>query len=291
MTFQKKNQGGLKTRNLVKKSYPNRPLITVVTAVYNGQEYLEQTIQSVFNQNYDNVEYIVVDGGSTDQTLEIIQRYESTLDYWLSEPDEGVYYAMNKGIMLANGELIVLLNADDFFHEDSLSRVVEMFMLNQKKEAIYYGNAYILYEDLQTTSLRKANLNFKKCMGVIHQTMFVSKEVYKKHGLYDLKYSNAADYDFAIKTFLKHVPYIYIDHPMAYSRRREGRISEKFAKRSMAEEYEIFKVNYGFLGYVYFYRNFLFSKFREITHKTIVLLFGEKVWVWVKRTFIIHLKP
>ena len=116
-----KIEGGLRTQGLYKQDKLKQPLISVITVVYNGEEYLEQTIQSIVNQSYDNVEYIIVDGGSTDSTLEIIQKYNDVIDYWVSAPDKGIYDAMNKGTTLALGRYTLHINADDLlFHPNSL---------------------------------------------------------------------------------------------------------------------------------------------------------------------------
>jgi hypothetical protein len=106
-------QGGLRTKGLFKHVDITRPLLSIVTVVYNGEKYLEQTIQSVINQSYENLEYIVIDGGSTDRTLEIIAKYDDYINYWVSEPDSGIYSAMNKGTKLATGSHVLHLNADD----------------------------------------------------------------------------------------------------------------------------------------------------------------------------------
>jgi hypothetical protein len=117
-----KIEGGLRTKGLSKQDKSKQPLISVITVVYNGEEYLEQTIQSVINQSYDNVEYIIVDGGSTDGTLEIIQKYNDVIDYWVSAPDKGIYDAMNKGTTLALGRYTLHINADDLlFQPNSLN--------------------------------------------------------------------------------------------------------------------------------------------------------------------------
>jgi Glycosyl transferase family 2 len=110
-------QGGLRTQGLFKKADTDLLLISIITVVYNGEKYIEQTIQSVINQSYENLEYIIVDGGSTDQTLEIICKYDDYINYWVSAPDHGIYSAMNKGTQLATGSHILHLNADDLLFE------------------------------------------------------------------------------------------------------------------------------------------------------------------------------
>jgi Glycosyl transferase family 2 len=110
-------QGGLRTKGRFKDADPARPLLSIVTVVYNGEKYLEQTIQSVINQSYEYLEYIIIDGGSTDRTLEIIAKYNDYIDYWISEPDTGIYNAMNKGTKLATGSHVLHLNADDLLFE------------------------------------------------------------------------------------------------------------------------------------------------------------------------------
>jgi Glycosyl transferase family 2 len=106
-------QGGLRTKGLFKQINAEQPLLSIITVVYNGEKYLEQTIQSVINQSYENLEYIIVDGGSSDRTLEIITKYDEYINYWVSEPDQGIYSAMNKGTRLAVGSHVLHLNADD----------------------------------------------------------------------------------------------------------------------------------------------------------------------------------
>jgi glycosyltransferase involved in cell wall biosynthesis len=108
------------------------PLITVVTVVLNGEKYLEQTIQSVINQTYPNVEYIVIDGGSTDGTLDIIRKYEDHIDYWVSEPDEGMYDALNKGFRTALGNIFTWLNSDDIVYFYTLAIVYKVLTENPK---------------------------------------------------------------------------------------------------------------------------------------------------------------
>jgi len=116
----RQGEGGLRTKGYFKLDMEGKPLITVVTAVYNGEQFLEETIQSVINQTYDNVEYIIIDGGSTDGTVGIIRKYEHVIDYWVSEKDNGIGDAWNKGITLSFGSLIGLLNSDDFYNYENI---------------------------------------------------------------------------------------------------------------------------------------------------------------------------
>jgi acetyltransferase-like isoleucine patch superfamily enzyme len=131
--------GGLRTKGITKQSQENMPLITVVTVVRNGEKTLEETIQSVINQTYRNIEYIVVDGASADSTLDIVRKYEDRIDYWMSELDGGIYYAMNKGVDLATGDWINFMNSGDDFTEKV---AVEKIFLNNTYTDIdvVYGN-------------------------------------------------------------------------------------------------------------------------------------------------------
>jgi hypothetical protein len=115
-------EGGLRTRNLFKCKFEDQPFISVITVVFNGERYIEQTIQSVINQSIDHLEYIIIDGGSTDGTLNIIRKYENEINYWISEPDKGIFDAMNKGNSLALGSHTIYTNADDLlFNSDCLN--------------------------------------------------------------------------------------------------------------------------------------------------------------------------
>ena len=134
---ERRGEGGLRTKGYFKQSYRETsevsekftvPLVTIITVVFNGEKHLEQTIQSVISQTYNNVEYIIIDGGSTDGTVDIIRKYEEVIDYWVNEPDAGISDAMNKGISLATGILINHLHAGDKFAADTtLSSVVSSY--------------------------------------------------------------------------------------------------------------------------------------------------------------------
>ena len=138
----RKGEGGLRTKGYFKKSFDDKPLISIITVVFNGEKYLEETIQSVINQTYSNVEYIIIDGGSTDGTLDIIKKYEKKIDYWVSEKDKGIYDAMNKGIDVASGEWINFMNASDIFYNSDVLK----YTFNKKLKDNYavIAGTYIL---------------------------------------------------------------------------------------------------------------------------------------------------
>lgn len=146
-----KGEGGLQTKGYFKKSYKDKLLISIITVVYNGEEYLEETIQSVINQTYDNVEYIIIDGASTDGTLDIIKKYADKIDYWISEKDEGISAAFNKGILVASGKYLNFLNAGDkLLHKNILNNFDKYFI---NSDAIItgfskFGNSTIPHKKL-----------------------------------------------------------------------------------------------------------------------------------------------
>lgn len=180
-----------------------KPLISIITVVYNGEKYLEATIESIINQTYDNVEYIIIDGGSTDGTLEIIKKYEESLAYWKSEKDKGIYDAMNKGLALCHGDIIGIVNADDYLYLDSLEKVSNAFEDNTVM--FTYGQVDLISKDGAKVgtamSIGTESLKYKLFthMPFLHPTMFVKTKVYTQIGGYSLIYKLSADYDFVLK--------------------------------------------------------------------------------------------
>ncbi len=140
---ERKHEGGLRTQGYFKKSYDNLPLISIVTAVFNGEQYLEATIQSVLFQTYDNVEYIIIDGRSTDDTLNIVKKYEDKIDYWVSEHDNGMYDALSKGFSVCTGDIVAYINSDDLYHQSAFTTVVDV--LNRHKDIFWLTGMYVFY--------------------------------------------------------------------------------------------------------------------------------------------------
>ena len=161
------------TSKIQNSSLNKKPLVSVITVVLNGEKYLEETIKSVINQNYDNVEYIIIDGGSTDGTLDIIKKYEDKIDYWVSEKDRGIYDAMNKGIDLANGDWINFMNAGDGF--------ANMKILKRVFEKI--SDEDLIYSDTILKNGIKFYCDIKKNI-IIHQSLIYKKKLHNKFGKY-----------------------------------------------------------------------------------------------------------
>jgi len=191
------------------------PLVSIITVVYNGEKYLEQTIQSVINQTYKNIEYIIIDGGSTDGTLDIIKRYEKHISYWVSEADKGLYDAMNKGIKLAKGELVGMINSDDWYELEAVEIMAEAYKNNPTK-SIFHTDRYDVDENgnRKVKKFHPSSFKFKYYgMTYNHPSMFITKDEYKKH-LYNTELRALSDYQFVLEVFLRdNNTLFYIDQP------------------------------------------------------------------------------
>lgn len=215
----RKGEGGLRTRGYFKQSRDKKPLISVITVVFNGEAYLEETILSVINQDYDNVEYIIIDGGSTDGTPDIIQKYQEAIDYWVIENDAGIYDAMNKGIVCALGDIVGFLNSDDILLPDCCATIaMKMGGISKSsytcsgvelicKEGNLYGVSIPLPE-LMRQSRRYLEI---PCP---HLGMFLHTNLYKKLGLFDTSFRLRADYDFVLRLMDNKVPCVRINRPV-----------------------------------------------------------------------------
>lgn len=214
-------EGGLRLKGVLRKSSPEKPLVSVITVVLNGERHLEETIRSIVSQSYDNIEYIILDGGSHDRTLEIIRSHDADIDYWISTQDAGIYDAMNKGIQLSRGELINLLNADDYLDSCAINTIVAKY-LDKKRPGIVYGDYYLIDEVLGYKTEIKSNLDFWLGMTVSHQAMFVQKGVYASLGSYNTEYQLASDYDFLLRAIKNGVEFVHTGDTIV-NRRLHGR--------------------------------------------------------------------
>ena len=176
--------------------------ISIITVCLNSIDTLEQTIQSVVSQDYPNIEYIIVDGGSTDGTLDVIHKYETDISRWISEPDAGIYDAMNKGITMATGDYIAFLNSDDWYTEGALSYVADDIMkfgasVSSYNMNVYSGNDRIEWEDVFSRDIKNIRIAMCRC----HQAIFAKRSLFEAYGGFDTKYKISADYDWLLRLY------------------------------------------------------------------------------------------
>jgi len=191
--------------------------VSIITVVYNGEKYLEQTIMSVLSQNYSNIEYIIIDGGSTDGTLGIIKKYENKLAYWISEKDNGIYDAMNKGIQHATGELIGLINSDDYYEPNSVSSIMNTYLKNGKPDVLFGDMKLINTETNQSKIIFSSESKLNRDMTLNHPTCFVRKILYTEK-LFDSSFKICADYDFITYMYKHNKSFKYIPEIIACMR-------------------------------------------------------------------------
>lgn len=221
----------------------NQPLITIITVVYNAikadrLECFMQCIESVHDQSYENIEHIIVDGGSDDGTIQLIQEYENKgwIKY-ISEPDAGIYDAMNKGATLAKGEYLAFLNSDDFYDDfKGIEKCIKKLV--KTNSDFLYAKAKIISED--NKKIFKNHLHAKPTLSMVftkmpfsHQTMIVKTNIFKKLGMYDLKYKSASDYDFVLKMIFNKCKYDMYNYKLTTC--RQGGFSLKNIEASYYE--------------------------------------------------------
>jgi len=185
--------------------------ISIVTVCFNSSKTLATTIDSVIAQTFKDFEYIIVDGGSKDDTVDIIKKYQNSLNNkikWVSEPDYGLYDAMNKGIKMASGEVIALLNSDDLFcDEQALEKVVDAFTHNPKLDSVYADLYYVSQNDtnkiVRKWTTGKQRL-FKNGWHPAHPTLYLKKRIYEKYGFFNLDFKLASDFEIMLRFFEKH---------------------------------------------------------------------------------------
>ena len=222
-------------------------LFSIITVTYNASQWLERTIQSIISQSYPHIEYIIIDGNSTDGTLDLIKKYQSSIAHCVSERDEGLYDAMNKGLKLASGDYVWFINAGDtLYSETTVQDIVNI--LNEKfLPDIIYGETQIVDSEGNLLSMRRLKapekLSWKSfCMGMLvcHQSFLVKRTIAES---YNLQYRFAADYDWCIRCMRK-ADAIFNTH-LILSRFMEAGMSASNRKESLKERYRIMCKNYG----------------------------------------------
>lgn len=195
------------------------PLVSIITVCYNSGLTLENTMKSVLEQTYDNIEYIIVDGNSTDNTLDIVRSYEQRFNkvgkkyIWISEKDNGIYEAMNKGIKMATGELVGIINSDDNYELGAVKHIVEAFE-NDNTYDVYHGLVKY-FNSNKLHMIRGCSSDILKSHMIEHPACFIKKNIYEKLGVFDCEYKYAADYDFLCKLKVNNKKFILIDKVIA----------------------------------------------------------------------------
>ena len=219
--------------------------VSIITISYNSAKTLDETIKSVLEQSYDDLEYIIIDGQSADTTVEIIKSYGDRISTYVSEKDDGIYDAMNKGVSLAKGDIIGFINSDDKLNsEDCIWEIVKVFQVNDCD--VVYGDK--IYTDSKNTSkvIRywKAGeydrSNFEKGWMPPHLSTYIRKELYDKYGKFRTDFKIAADYELLFRFMYKHnANSKYL--PKVIARMRAGGISNKSIKNILISNYEVYK--------------------------------------------------
>jgi glycosyltransferase involved in cell wall biosynthesis len=215
-----------------------KPLVSVITVVFNGADHLQAAIDAVASQTYPRIQHIVIDGASTDGTVSIIEKNQSRLAYWKSEPDRGLYYAMNKGIeLVTDAESYVLFaNADDaLFSPDA----IEQMIAKSSSEDVVYGK--MLFSDGSISGMlgREVTLSDLAHETLCHPATFVRRRVFDKVGKFDTSYRIAADYDFIVRCFSAGVTTRFVD--VVVSRMRMGGLSDDRFMLSCRERKEVIR--------------------------------------------------
>lgn len=242
-----------------------QPILSVITIVYNNVEDIERTILSVVNQTYQNIEYIIIDGLSNDGTLDVIHKYENRIARIISEKDEGIYDAMNKGLAIATGDYVIFMNSGDEFFDPA---TVAAVFASADNADIYYGETEMIDDNGQSLGQRRHKApkqfnwrSFKYGMSVSHQAIYIKRSLVEP---YDRQYQLSADIDWILRIARKAKTIVNVNRYVA--KYLVGGMSKKKHKQSLVERFNIMKKHYGLLPTVF-------------NHVVITFNLG---WYWLK---------
>lgn len=220
--------GGLRTQGKFKRSMPGKPLVSILTVVFNGAQYLEQTIRSVLTQDYDNIEFIVIDGGSTDGTQEVIRNYAHAIDYWVSEPDHGISDAFNKAVLLSSGDYLNFQGAGDLLvAKDVVSRMMEG--IDPRRDMLISARVQRVKEHDPNEILWVAPRRYSPCfnkrsllfrMSLPHQGLLTNRRMFERYGLFDVDNVFSMDYEHLLRAYREFPRVVMKD--VIFSAWREG---------------------------------------------------------------------
>lgn len=223
-----------------------QPTLSVITVVYNNARDIERTIRSVVGQTYPHIEYLVVDGGSTDGTVAVIKQYSDRISQWVSEPDKGIYDAMNKGLAMATGDYVLFMNSgDEIYAPDTVARI----FATEPGADIYYGETELFDDNWESLGLRRHHVperfswrSFRYGMNVSHQAIYIRRNIV---GRYDTQYQLSADIDWVIRAAKQAKR--AVNTRMLVAKYLVGGLSKKRHRQSLVERFRIFTKHYGLL--------------------------------------------
>lgn len=222
--------------------------VSVITVCYNRKATIKQSINSVLDQDYPDIEYIIIDGNSSDGTQSIIESYSDKITHYISEPDKGMYDAINKGLKIATGDIIGLMHSDDVFYDRSVvSKIVNTFLMSATADAVY-GNGIYVTNDAKEKIVRNkigGEYNFKKLKSgwlPLHPTVYIKKSIIEKYGNYSLDFKIASDTEFLLRYLFKHkINIVYMNEYVVKMKMGGMSTDYKRVLDVLSEDYEIYK--------------------------------------------------
>lgn len=259
--------------------------ISIVTIVLNGGKEIEATLLSVINQDFKALEYIIIDGGSTDRTLEIIEKYKSKISKVISGKDGGIYHALNKGISLCNNSIVGAIHCGDTYSKNTLNKVYEAFQ-ETNADIIYgdiearedYGDEFILRR------LYADHSQLKRNMSIFHPATFIKLSVYRRFGFYDIKYRSASDYDLLLRLYNRGYKFAYVPEVLATF--RSGGTSSNDFRLSLTENYQI-RLNHQSIFYALYYafKTISLYLYYRLRRDLLILILGQKKYFEIKKKY------
>jgi glycosyltransferase involved in cell wall biosynthesis len=263
----------------------NKNLVTVITVSYNSEKYIEKTIRSVLNQTYREIQYIIIDGNSTDKTIEIIQKYEPLFGnkmIWISEKDNGIYDAMNKGLELVKDmdSYVIFLNSDDYFYSNNS---IENVMKASHNEDFIYGKMQLFENNYSSIVGNEINSNILGTRNICyHPTVFAKKLLFEKVGYFSLEYKIGSDFDFFVKVFLN-ISITKFFSSVIVSAMQIGGISTTNMKKSLFEKLSIISKYYPKKLYI---ESLIYIKLYELPRNSLRLFLKKyrliKIWRYIR---------
>lgn len=260
--------------------------ISVIVPTFNSARTIEDTLKSIADQNWSDIHVIIQDGGSTDGTRDIIERYPEAVSGWQSEPDKGIYDAMNKGIKRAAGEVVAILNSDDVWLPGTLKRVAEVFSRNPDVGIV--SGSIEVWEDLPSgvsVILKSSLLHLHTGMTIQHPATFVRRSVYNCVGLFNTHYRIGADYDFVLRCLKVNIPWVILEDVLTLMRAGgKGGSTFNFDDWTIRRSHKLSSV----ISETCIYAN---SFIRYLVRQSILKIFGEKAistlrsYLWRKRVY------